>query len=73
VHDAISFEKAGMPAAAICTEPFIPSGNAIAKIRGIEGYPFAVIPHPVGSLEEEGVALQARRALPQVLELLLTK
>ena len=62
-----------MPAAAICTEPFIVSGNSIAKIRGIEGYPFAVIPHPVGSLEEEGVAIQARRALPQVLELLLTK
>ena len=62
-----------MPAAAICTEPFIASGNAIAKIRGIEDYPFAIIPHPVGSLEEEGVALQARRALPQVLELLLTK
>ena len=62
-----------MPAAAICTEPFISSGNAIAKIRGIEGYPFAVIPHPVGSLEDEGVAARARQALPQVLELLLSK
>ena len=62
-----------MPAAAICTEPFIVSGNAIAKIRGIEGYPFAVIPHPVGSLEDDGVAARARQALPQVLELRLSK
>ena len=73
MHDAITFEKAGLPAAGICTQPFIPSGKAIAKIRGIEGYPFVVVPHPVGSLEEEGIASRAREALPQVLELLLAK
>lgn len=73
MHDAITFEKAGKPAAGICTQPFVPSGKAIAAVRGIEGYPFAVIPHPVGSLEEEGIAARARQALPQVLELLLAK
>ena len=41
-------EKAGKPAVAICTEPFIPTGRAIAKIRGIEDYPFSVVRNPVG-------------------------
>ena len=73
MHDALTFEKAGKPAAGICTQPFVPSGDAIAKIRGIPGYPFAVIPHPVGSLEPDGVEARARHALPQVLELLLAR
>ena len=73
MHDAITMEKAGKPAVAICTEPFIPTGRAIAKIRGIEDYPFSVVRHPVGSLEEEGVMARAREALPKVLEILLVK
>ena len=73
MHDAITVEKAGKPAAAICTEPFIPTATSIAKIRGIGDYPFAVVTHPVGSLDEEGVLARARQALPRVLEILLTK
>ena len=73
MHDAISVEKGGKPAAAICTEPFIPTGRAIAKIRGIDDYPFSIVPHPVGSLDEEGVMERARQALPRVLEILLIK
>ncbi len=73
MHDAITVEKAGKPAAAICTEPFIPTAKTIAKIRGIEDYPFIVVPHPVGSLDEDGVMERARYALPRVLEILLVK
>ncbi len=73
MHDAITVEKAGKPAALICTEPFIPTARSIAKIRGIEDYPFAIVTHPVGSLEPDGVTARARQALPRVLEILLTK
>ena len=73
MHDAISLEKGGKPAAAICTEPFIPTGRAIAKIRGIPDYPFSVVPHPIGSLDDEGMMTRAREALPKVLEILLVK
>lgn len=73
MHDAITVEKAGKPAAAICTEPFVPTARAMTKIRGITDYPFAVIPHPVGSLENDGVMERARQALPQVLQILLGK
>ena len=73
MHDAIMVEKAGKPAAAICTEPFIPTAKAIAKIRGISDYPFAIVTHPVGSLEPDGVMARARQALPKVLEILSAK
>ena len=73
MHDAITVEKAGKPAAFICTDAFIPTARSIAKIRGISDYPFAVVTHPVGGLEPEGVMACARQALPRVLEILLAK
>ena len=73
MHDAITVEKAGKPAAFICTEPFIPTARSIAKIRGIGDYPFSVVTHPVGTLEADGVMARARQALPRVLEILLAK
>jgi hypothetical protein len=73
MHDAITVEKAGKPAALVATEPFVPTAVSIAKIRGISDYPFAVVMHPVGSLDTEGVMARARQALPKVLEILLTK
>ena len=73
MHDAITVEKAGKPAALIATEPFITTAMSIAKIRGIGDYPFAVVTHPVGSLEADGVMARARQALPRVMEILLAK
>ena len=73
MHDAITVEKAGKPAVFISTEPFIPTAKSIAKIRGITDYPFAVVTHPIGSLDSEGVMARARQALPRVMEILLAK
>lgn len=73
MHDAITIEKAGKAAALICTDPFVATAKKIATVRGISDYPFGVVPHPVGSLEAEGVMARAKQALPQVLELLLAK
>ncbi len=73
MHDAITVEKAGKPAALIITDAFIPTARSIAKIRGIPDYPYAVVTHPVGSLETEAVMARARQALPRVLEILLAK
>ena len=53
MHDGITFENHGIPTAVICTEPFISSGKAMSNIRGIPGYPFVVLPHPLGSLNEQ--------------------
>lgn len=56
--DAVHFEQAGVPAVAVLTEPFAATGTAMAELQGIDDYPFATVPHPIGSLTEaQGDAL----------------
>lgn len=73
MHDAISLEKKGVPAAVICTEPFVSSANAMAKLGGISDYPYVVVPHPLGSLTTEALRQRAVQAAPEVLRILLAK
>ncbi len=73
MHDGITLEKAGVPTAVICTEPFIPSARAMAKIQGIPEYPYIILPHPLGSLTADSLRNQAVRAAPEVLGILLGK
>ena len=68
--DAIAFEKRGIPAAAVITEPFVPTALAIARLGGMPEYPVAVIPHPVGSLDPEQIAARAD-AIAERIETLL--
>jgi hypothetical protein len=71
VLDAITFEKRGIPAVAIITEPFIPTAAAIALLSGMPGYPHAVIPHPVSSLSPEDVRRRAEAIATRVETMLL--
>jgi hypothetical protein len=71
VLDAIFFEKRGIPASVIITEPFVPTAVGIAELAGMPGYPYAVIPHPVGSLSTAEVHLRADAAAAAVEALLL--
>jgi hypothetical protein len=45
----------------------------MAKLGGIPDYPFALIPHPIGSLDEAGLRNRAVEALPQVIASLLAR
>ena len=67
------FEKRGVPAAAILTEPFIATGKALAAIHRMPDYPFVVLPHPVTSLREEQVVERADWATDWVERLLVDK
>ena len=69
--DAISFEKRGIPAAVVITEPFIATAEAMARLAGMPAYPVAVIPHPVGSLGPAEVAARADAIAERIDELLL--
>ena len=73
MHDGISFEKKGVPAAVICTEPFVSSGKAMSKLGGIPTSPFVVLPHPLGSLTPKGLREKAMQAAPEVLRILLAR
>ena len=73
MHDGITFESSDVPTAVICTEPFVTSADAMAKLGGIPDYPYVVLPHPLGSLDEAGIREKAAQAAPDVLRILLAK
>ncbi len=70
MHDAISAEKAGVPAAAIITDRFRQTARAIADAHGMSGYPFAVIAHPISSDNQPALAAKAAEAIQQCLVIL---
>ena len=73
MHDGIELEKMGVPTAVICTEPFVTSANAMAKLGGIPDYPYDVVPHPLGSLAPDTLRARARQAAPEVLRILMAR
>jgi hypothetical protein len=71
LHDGIELERRGVPTAVICTEEFVASARAQAEICGNPGYPFAVVPHPIGSLTRSELQARATTAVPQVIAILI--
>jgi hypothetical protein len=70
VTDGIMLERAGVPAAVICSSAFRASADAIAALRGAPGYRYLTTPHPVAVLTPEEVRERARQVLPGVTALL---
>jgi hypothetical protein len=56
----------------LITEPFIPTARAIAEIRALPDYPFAVLKHPIGSLNEKELKQRAQEAALRIIEILLS-
>ena len=65
MYDSIELEKLGIPAIAICTEPFESGAKAMSVLGGIPDYPFALIQHPIGSLTPEELHERAMNAAPR--------
>jgi thioredoxin reductase (NADPH) len=49
LHDAVIFERLGLPATLIMTEPFIGLADRFAKNLGMPGYHRVALPHPVAT------------------------
>jgi hypothetical protein len=64
------FERAGVPAASICTDSFVPAAQAMAKVYGFPGYRFVTMPHPLASLNDNQLQECARALLPDILRIL---
>lgn len=62
-------EKRNVPAGAILTEPFVPSGKAMALSQGFRDYPFVVIEHPVASTNRNVL----RQRIENVMDDLLSR
>jgi hypothetical protein len=70
VADGIAFEAAGLPAAAICSDAFRVTADAMAELRGAPGYRYATTPHPVAVLGPDQVKQRAAQVLDDVMNLL---
>ena len=70
--DGILLEKAGVPTISIVTEPFKETGAEMAKILGVEGFKFLLMPHPIANLHDDELTLRAKKIVEQVLWLLKT-
>jgi hypothetical protein len=70
VADGILFERAGVPAAVICSDAFVVTADAMAGLRGADGYAFIVTEHPVAVLDAEQVRQRAKRLAPEVIGML---
>ena len=68
--DGVVLEAAGVPVAAIITESFIPTADAMAALRGAPGYQYATTAHPVAVLTEDKVKERAALVLDDVVALL---
>ncbi len=69
----MQLEGLGIPAIAICTEPFESGAQAMTVLGGMPDYPFALIQHPIGSLTPEQIRERAIEAAPQVIGSLLAR
>ncbi len=54
------------------TETFVSAAELMARVLGADGYPFAVIEHPISSADGPALADRAERAAAECARLLTT-
>ena len=69
--DGILLENAGVPSAAIVTDPFEVTGRAMAEQWGLPYYGFLLMPHPTANLTDAELDARAQAIVPAVVRLLL--
>lgn len=73
MHDAIIFERLGLPATVIITEPFQGLAASYAVKLGAAGYAPVVVPHPISTKEPAFLAGLAERVVSDVIARLLPR
>jgi len=68
VHDVIRFEKAGIPTVNIGTEAFVDEADEQSRLLGMPDYEMVWLPHPVATLDDDGMRELARRFAGQIVE-----
>jgi hypothetical protein len=71
VLDGLLLEENGLPAAVICTKPFINTGRAMAAARGVPDYEFALSGHPISNKTQDQLREMAQQVAADVIRLLL--
>jgi hypothetical protein len=73
VADGIILEQAGVPAVVVCTDAFTASADAMARVRGVPGYRYLTVPHPMANLTPDGVRDKAAAAVPAIVAMLTSR
>ena len=68
--DGIKLEKAGLPAVAIVTAPFLATARTMAANWGAPSYEFLVTSHPIANLSEAELNAKADELATQVVNFL---
>ena len=71
MQDAAALEKLGIPCSVLVTRPFNTQARAMTNLLAMPNYEYAVIGHPMGSLNEQQVMARAEEAIPQCLSHLI--
>lgn len=71
MHDGIQFERRGVPAVVLVTEPFVGAARAMAALDGLPQFPFLTLPHPTAELRADAVRRAAHLVADQVVAILL--
>ena len=67
MHDAISLESLGAPAAVVVTSTFVHEARVQREALGMKDIVPVVIEHPLSSLSDEEIRGRAEQALGQVV------
>jgi hypothetical protein len=67
VADGIALERAGVPAAVICSDAFTATASGMAEVQGAPDYHYLTTAHPVAILDPDAVRARARQLLPEVV------
>jgi hypothetical protein len=68
--DAIMLEKKGIPAVPILTTVFEAAAAEMARLWGVPGFRFVMMPHPLATLTPEGIAQRGASLVEPVVGLL---
>jgi hypothetical protein len=69
VHDAVSVERLGIPAAVVVTDRFRSTARVMAAFLGVADYPCVVIPHPLSNDDDAAIRAKAELAVRQAVAL----
>jgi hypothetical protein len=70
MHDALAAERRGIPAAAVMTDRFIATAEAVVQVNGLASYPFVVIPHPIASDRDDELRVKAEASVARIVTVL---
>ncbi len=71
MHDGITLERQGIPAATIITTVFANTARAYTRLMGVPNFPYLMCPHPITNVKGDALLERAHALTPGVRSLLI--